>query len=60
MYNLAKKSDQESLVQYGIVAFKCYCMLIEKLSHFNFAPEVTEIIINQLTSKIPQVNFLET
>ena len=55
MYNSAKKSEQESLVQYGLIVFRCFCHLIERLSHFNYANEILETIVNNLTSKISQV-----
>lgn len=49
---------RESWKHYGIVCIGCLSGLLERKSHFNFTPEIIEIIIQQLTHKVPEISKL--
>ena len=38
-----------------MICVRCLCGLSERLSHFNFAHDIIQIIVHQLTSKINEV-----
>ena len=48
-------SKNESIKQFGIVCVKCLCSLLQRLSHFNHANDIIEIIVHQLTVKTHEV-----
>ena len=46
------RATRESWKHYGIVCIGCLSGLLERKSHFNFAPDIIEIIVVQLTHKV--------
>ena len=38
-----------------VICVRCLCSLSERLSHFNFASDIIQIVVHQLTSKTNEV-----
>ena len=51
-------SDKDSLQKFYVICVRCLCSLIERLSHFNYANDLIESVVRQLTSKINEVSHL--
>ena len=51
-------SDIDSLQKLYVICVRCLCNLSERLSHFNYANDVIEIVVHQLTSKVNEVSML--
>jgi nucleolar complex protein 3 len=49
------RTTRESWKHYGIVCIGCLSSLLETKSHFNFTPDIIEIITQQLTHKVPEI-----
>lgn len=48
----------KSLKQFVVICVKCLTSLIEKLSYFNHANDLIELVVSQLTNKISEISRL--
>ena len=50
--------DKDSLQKFYVICVRSLCGLSERLSHFNYANDVIELVVHQLTAKINEVSQL--
>ena len=49
------ESDKSSLISLNVILVRCLCKFLQRLSQFNFANEIIEWLVEQLTSTVPDV-----
>lgn len=55
LWSSGKKDYAETYKTFGMVCIKSLMGLLEHKSHFNFTPDIIEIIVQQLTNKTSEV-----
>lgn len=52
------KSTEETVKSFGVVCVRSVCQMLEKLNHFNYANDLIDMVVSQLTSSITDISSL--